>query len=59
MTPYAIYVENGAVHVQWDSRGEFVTLHESGEVTTQFREPRGRRYQLVADAITEQVRKSA
>lgn len=47
--PYAVYVvtnapEGGrAVSVQWEDHGEYVTLHEDGSVTEQFREPKGRR----------------
>ena len=46
MTPYAIYIEERAVSVQWDPRGPFVTLHESGDITTQFREPSGVRWEI-------------
>ncbi len=43
MTPYAVYIDERSVSVQWDDRGPFVTLHEDGTVTEQFREPHGRR----------------
>ena len=42
-SPHAIYIEARAVHVQWSPNDPFVTLHESGDVSVQYREPKGRR----------------
>jgi len=43
MTPHAVYIDDRSVSVQWDDRGPFVTLHEDGSVTEQWREPPGMR----------------
>ena len=53
MTPYAVYIDERSVSVQWGDRSPFVTLHEDGTVTEQFREPTGMR--VVTDDDDEWV----
>lgn len=43
MSEPTVYIEPCAVSVQFNERGAYVTLHEDGTVTEQFREPKGRR----------------